>query len=116
MPSITSASAPERTKRLRQHQGRGEADQPGAAVLDRAHGGPGRDAAGQHDVADPGAQADLHQVVELRVHGDQVDAERLVVSAWVAAISASSSAGPIEPQAITPKPPALEMAATRCAR
>ena len=37
----------------------------------------------------------------------------LSVSAWVPAISASSSAGVIEPQAITPKPPALEMAATR---
>ena len=36
-----------------------------------------------------------------------------VVSALVAAISASSSAGVIAPQAITPKPPALLMADTR---
>ena len=60
-----------------QHQRGGEGDELGAAVLHRAHGVAGRDAAGQHDVADLGAQADLHQVVELRVHGDEVDAERL---------------------------------------
>ena len=36
------------------------------------------------------------------------------VSAAVAAISAASSSGPIEPQASTPKPPALLIAATRC--
>jgi len=35
------------------------------------------------------------------------------VSALVAAISVSSNSGVIAPQAITPKPPALEMAATR---
>ena len=35
------------------------------------------------------------------------------VSARVAAISAASSSGDIEPEAITPKPPALEIAATR---
>ncbi len=34
------------------------------------------------------------------------------VAAWVAAISASSNAGPMDPQASTPKPPALLMAAT----
>ena len=53
-PSITSASAPERISRLRQHQRRSEGDQLGAAVLDRAHRGAGRDAAGQHDMADFG--------------------------------------------------------------
>ena len=37
----------------------------------------------------------------------------LVASALVAAISASSSSGVIAPQAITPKPPAFEMAETR---
>ncbi len=36
------------------------------------------------------------------------------VRVWVARISASSRAGPIEPHATTPKPPASEMAATRC--
>ena len=35
------------------------------------------------------------------------------VSAWVAAISAPAGPGSCEPQAITPKPPALEMAETR---
>ena len=34
----------------------------------------------------------------------------LSVSAWVPAISAASRSGSIEPQAITPKPPALEIA------
>ena len=37
----------------------------------------------------------------------------LSVIAFVAAISASSSSGVIAPQAITPKPPALEIALTR---
>src|SRR5208282_979372 len=36
-----------------------------------------------------------------------------LVSFWVAAISSSSSLAFIEPQAMTPKPPPLEMAATR---
>ena len=36
-----------------------------------------------------------------------------VVSAWVAATSSASRFGPIAPQAITPKPPALLIAATR---
>ena len=35
------------------------------------------------------------------------------VSAWVASISAASWSGFIAPQAMTPKPPAFEMAATR---
>jgi hypothetical protein len=35
------------------------------------------------------------------------------VRALVSAISVSSSSGPIAPQAITPNPPALEMAETR---
>ena len=35
------------------------------------------------------------------------------VSAFVAAISRSSRSGVIAPQAITPKPPALDMAETR---
>ena len=35
------------------------------------------------------------------------------VSDWAPAISADSMSGSIEPQAITPKPPALEIAATR---
>ncbi len=78
LPSITSASAPRAHEPPGQHQRRGEADQPGAAVLDRAHGGAGRDAAGQHDVADPCLQADPHQVGQLGVHGDEVHAERAV--------------------------------------
>ena len=38
----------------------------------------------------------------------------LPVRALVAAISASSSSGVIDPQAMTPKPPALLIALTRC--
>src|SRR5580658_1805707 len=38
----------------------------------------------------------------------------LLVIAWVAAISAASWPGFIEPQAITPNPPALEIADTKC--
>jgi hypothetical protein len=37
----------------------------------------------------------------------------LLVSAWVAAISSASRSGIIAPQAMTPKAPALERAATR---
>ena len=37
----------------------------------------------------------------------------LIVCSLVAAISLSSSSGVIAPQAITPNPPALEMAETR---
>ena len=36
-----------------------------------------------------------------------------VVSAWVPAISCASASGPMEPPAMTPKPPALLMAETR---
>ncbi len=66
---------------LCQHQRRGEGDQLGAAVLHRAHRAARRDAAGQHDMAHLRRQADLDQVVELRVHGDQVHAEGLRRSA-----------------------------------
>ena len=59
-----------------QHQRRGEADQPRAAVLHRPHRGTRRHPAGQHDMADPRLQADLDQVGQPGVHGDEVDAER----------------------------------------
>src|SRR5579859_78886 len=36
-----------------------------------------------------------------------------LVRAWVPSISRASSSGDIDPQAITPKPPAFEIAATR---
>ena len=63
---------------LRQHQGRGERDQLRAAVLHRPHRPAGRNAAGQHDVSDARLQADPDQLVEPRMHGDQVDPERPV--------------------------------------
>ena len=51
---------------LGQHQSGREGDELGAAILDRAHRRRRRNAARQHDMPDLGAQADLHQLVELR--------------------------------------------------
>ena len=52
-----------------------EADQFRAAVLDRFDGGAGWDASGQDDVGDFRFQADPDQVIQSRMHGDQVDSE-----------------------------------------
>ena len=60
---------------LGQYQGGGKGDQLGAAILHRAHRGPGRDATGEHHMGHTGLQRHPHQVVDLRVHGDQVDAK-----------------------------------------
>ena len=97
------------------HQGRGEAQQLGAALLDACQRGAGREAAGQHDVPDLVVEADIDQLH--RAAGCMV--MRLTpkgrsVSAAVAAISAASRPGDIEPEAMTPKPPAFESADTRC--
>ncbi len=54
----------------------GEAQQPGAAVLDPRQGGAIRQTAGQHDVGDPVRAAHLDQLLEPRVHDDQIDPER----------------------------------------
>jgi hypothetical protein len=53
-----------------------EAEQPGAAVLDPRHGGAVRQTAGQHDVRDPVRAAHVDQLLEPRVHDDQIDPER----------------------------------------
>ena len=115
MPSITSASAPDADQPLGQHQGRGEADQLGAAVLDarvprrraecRRPARRGRPSPPRR----PGSASS-----SCGMHGDQVDAERLVGQRLRGRRSRPPAAsGVIEPQAITPKPPALEIAATR---
>ena len=62
---------------LRQRQRRGEADQLGAVRLDPVDRPGGRQAAGEHDMAHLMLRADVDQVAQHRVHGDQVHAERL---------------------------------------
>ncbi len=62
---------------LRQRQCRGEHDDLRAERLDRLDAALGRDSAGEHDMADAVLAADLDQLEQHRVHGDQVDAERL---------------------------------------
>jgi hypothetical protein len=59
------------------------------------------------------AGADRDQVEQLRMHGDQVDAERPVGERAGGVDLLAQRSGIMEPQAMTPKPPALEMAATR---
>lgn len=98
---------------LREGQRRGKTDQLRARSLHRRDRRAGGNAAGQRDVPDLFLGADLDKVEERRVHGDQVNAEGLVVSARVATISSRSRAGSIAPHAIMPKPPAFEMADTR---
>jgi hypothetical protein len=76
LPSITSASAPERNSFGQRQRGR-EDDDLGAERLDRLDTALGRNAAGQHDMAHAMLFTDRDQVEKLGVHGDQVDAERL---------------------------------------
>src|SRR5436190_15475972 len=59
-----------------QDQSRGEAQHPHRAGADALDRGNGRYAAGQHDVSDPLLDADIDQLHQLRMHRDQVDAER----------------------------------------
>ena len=71
-------------------------------------------AAGEHDMADPAGDADVDQLEQLRVQRDQIDAERAVGSARRWRRSRRRAArGDIEPEAMTPNPPAFEIAATR---
>ena len=63
---------------LRQRQRGREADQLGAAGLDPLDRPARRKAAGEHDMADLVLRADVDQLAQLRVHGDEVDAERPV--------------------------------------
>ena len=77
--------------------------------------GPGRDAAGQHDMRDTGVAADTRtSASSSRVHGDQVHPERRVRQRLGGGdLLRRAAPVPSQPQAITPNPPALEMAATR---
>ena len=72
-----------------------------------------RKPAGEHDMADVMGRTDVDQLDKLRVKGDQIDPKRTVVIAWVAWISSDSCSGDMDPEAMTPKPPASEIAATR---
>ena len=94
-------------------QGRRKTEDASAALLDPADRGAARQAAGEHDMADAMLGADFDQIEELGMQGDQVDAERAPVSALVASISIASSSGDMDPEAMTPNPPALDIAATR---
>ena len=114
LPSMTIASAPMRTSFFAIDQRRREADHARAAVADARDRRRARQAAGQHDMADALRRADVDQLGELRVQRDQIDAERPRRSAPRSRRSRRPSrSGDIAPEAITPKPPALEIAATR---
>ena len=74
---MTIASAPARTSLRAIAESRREADDAGAAVAQALDRRARRNAAGEHDMPDAAGEADLDQLAELRVHRDQVDAERL---------------------------------------
>src|SRR5690606_28160731 len=61
---------------LGQGQRGGKDDDLAAERLDRLDAALGRNAAGQRDVADAVLGADFDQLEQVRMHGDQVDAER----------------------------------------
>ncbi len=63
-------------KPLGQHERGREGDQLGAAILHRAHRVARRNAAGQYDMAHTSFDADAYQIIQMRMHGDQVHAER----------------------------------------
>ena len=66
---MTIASAPDAHQLAGDRQRRREADDAGAAVaLIAGIAARARQAAGQHDMADPVVEADLDQLGELRVH------------------------------------------------
>ena len=62
---------------LAQCQGWREADDLGAARLDRFDASLWRDTACQNDMADTALRADVDQVEQLRMHGDEIDTEGL---------------------------------------
>ena len=73
---MTIASTPMRTS-LRAKPRAGAKQKTRAPLrLILLHRGAARQAAGEHDVADPMLGADLDQIEQLRMQGDQVDAER----------------------------------------
>ena len=114
LPSMTIASAPMRTSLRAKPRAGAKAEDARAASLDALDRGAARQTAGQHDVADPMRRADIDQLEQLRVQGDQVDAERPSGQRRRSRRSrVESSSGDIDPEAMTPNPPAFEMAATR---
>jgi hypothetical protein len=113
IPSITSASAPERISFLASASAGAKQISLAPLPLIRSIAPPGGKPAGEHDMGDLMLGADVDQLAQLRVHGDQVDAERLVGALLGLGDLGVEQLGVIAPQAITPKPPALEMAETR---
>ena len=113
MPSITMASAPSRTSRLANASaGAKHSTRVPASLILRIAADGGRPPASTTWLTRAAMQASISasssgcMVMRLTPNG-------LSVSARVAAISPARSAGVMEPQAITPNPPPLEMAATR---
>ncbi len=78
MPSITIASAPMRTSFLAIARAGAKHSSLAPDSLMRLNGAGIRQAAGEHDMSDAAPGADRDQLGELGMHGDEIDAERLV--------------------------------------
>ena len=76
IPSITSASAPLRISFLASAERGGEGDQFRAIALDPVDRTARRKPAREHDMGHFMRRADVDQLADHRVHGDEVDAER----------------------------------------
>ena len=78
IPSITSASTPERISFLASASAGAKQISLAPLRLDPLDRAARRKPAGEHDMADLVLRADVDQLGQLRVHGDEVDAERPV--------------------------------------
>ena len=78
IPSITKASAPERISFFASASAGAKQIELRAAGLDPLDRAARRQAAGEDDMADLVLRAGVDQFAQLRVHGDEVDAERPV--------------------------------------
>ncbi len=78
MPSITSASTPERISFLASASAGAKQISLAPLRLDPLDRAARRKPAGEHDMADLVLRADVDQLAQLRMHGDEVDAERPV--------------------------------------
>ena len=114
MPSMMIASAPERTSFLARTRAGAKHISLAPPFFTRCDGAAGRQAAGEHDMAHLVLEADIDQLLELGMQGDQVDAEGPVGQRRGRGdLRSTSRSGDMEPEAMTPKPPPLEMAETR---
>ena len=75
MPSITIASAPERTSFLARTRAGAKHISLAPPCLTRCMATAGRQAAGEHDMAHLVIEADIDQLLELGMQGDEVDPE-----------------------------------------